>query len=62
MMEEIHAIKREMIPVGDRKFACGITPPVAQSVPRVDCKGTVICRFSCERELHFMPDPKQAME
>ncbi len=27
MMEEIHALNREMIAAGARKFACGLTPP-----------------------------------
>ena len=27
MMEEIHALNREMIAAGVRKFACGISPP-----------------------------------
>jgi hypothetical protein len=27
MMEEIHALNREMIAAGVRKFACGIAPP-----------------------------------
>ena len=27
VMEEIHALNREMIAAGARKFACGLTPP-----------------------------------
>jgi hypothetical protein len=32
MMEEIHALNREMIAAGVRKFACGISPAAAKTV------------------------------
>ena len=42
MMEEIHAINREMIAAGARKFACGITPPSCAKSIRVQPDGKVL--------------------
>ena len=42
MMEEIHAINREMIAAGVRKFACGITPPCRAKSLRVKPDGKVL--------------------
>ncbi len=42
MMEEIHAINREMIAAGARKFACGITPPICAKSIRVQPDGNVL--------------------
>jgi hypothetical protein len=42
MMEEIHAINREMIAAGARKFACGITPPGSAKSLRVQPDGKVL--------------------
>ncbi len=41
MMEEIHALNRDMIAVGARKFACGITPPGSAKSLRVHADGKV---------------------
>ena len=41
MMEEIHAINRETIAAGARKFACGITPPGSAKSLRVQPDGKV---------------------
>jgi len=42
MMEEIHALNREMIASGARKFACGITPPAAAKTVRKKRDGKVV--------------------
>src|ERR1700741_176994 len=42
MMEEIHALNREMIAAGVRKFACGIDAPVKAKTLRRQTKGNVI--------------------
>jgi hypothetical protein len=42
MMEEIHALNREMIAVGARKFACGITPPNKAKTVRKQPDGSVL--------------------
>lgn len=42
MMEEIHALNREMIAAGVRKFACGITPPASAKTLRKQPDGTVL--------------------
>jgi hypothetical protein len=42
MMEEIHALNREMIAAGARKFACGITPPGSAKSLRVQPDGKVL--------------------
>jgi len=42
MMEEIHALNREMIAAGIRKFACGIAPPAAAKTVRRKADGTVL--------------------
>jgi hypothetical protein len=41
MMEEIHALNREMIAAGVRKFACGIAPPAAAKTLRKHADGKV---------------------
>ena len=42
MMEEIHALNREMIAAGARKFACGITPARDAKSLRVQADGKVL--------------------
>jgi hypothetical protein len=42
MMEEIHALNREMIAAGVRKFACGIAPPAAAKTVRKQSDGAVL--------------------
>ena len=41
MMEEIHALNREMIAAGVRKFACGIAPPAQAKTVRKQRNGSV---------------------
>lgn len=41
MMEEIHALNRELIAAGARKFACGIAPPAQAKTVRKQANGTV---------------------
>ena len=41
MMEEIHALNREMIAAGVRKFACGIAPPTNAKTLRRQSDGKV---------------------
>ena len=42
MIEEIHALNREMIAAGIRKFACGIAPPANAKTVRKHADGTVL--------------------
>ena len=42
MMEEIHALNREMIAAGVRKFACGISAPGKAKTVRRQADGTVL--------------------
>ena len=42
MMEEIHALNREMIAAGVRKFACGIAPPANAKTLRRQLDGKVL--------------------
>ena len=42
MIEEIHALNREMIAAGVRKFACGITPAGAAKTVRKQSDGKVL--------------------
>ena len=42
MMEEIHALNREMIAAGVRKFACGIAPPAQAKTVRKQRDGKVL--------------------
>src|SRR5882757_807058 len=42
MMEEIHALNREMIAAGARKFACGISPTANAKTVRKQSDGTVL--------------------
>ena len=42
MMEEIHALNREMIAAGVRKFACGISPAANARTLRKQSDGTVL--------------------
>jgi hypothetical protein len=42
MMEEIHALNRELIAAGARKFACGISPPANAKTLRRQPDGTVL--------------------
>ena len=41
MMEEIHALNREMIAAGVRKFACGISPAAKAKTVRKQADGKV---------------------
>jgi hypothetical protein len=42
MMEEIHALNREMIAAGVRKFACGISPAANAKTLRKQTDGKVL--------------------
>ena len=42
MMEEIHALNRELIAAGARKFACGISPAGNAKTVRKQTDGTVL--------------------
>jgi hypothetical protein len=42
MMEEIHALNREMIASGARKFACGISPAANAKTVRKQSNGKVL--------------------
>ena len=42
MIEEIHALNREMIAAGARKFACGISPASNAKTVRKQRDGTVL--------------------
>jgi len=42
MMEEIHALNRELIAAGARKFACGIAPPANAKTVRRQQDGKVL--------------------
>src|SRR5580700_3583740 len=42
MIEEIHALNREMIAAGARKFACGITPAARAKSLRTQPDGKVV--------------------
>ncbi|HLK02850.1 MAG TPA: YciI family protein [Candidatus Acidoferrum sp.] len=42
MMEEIHALNRELIAAGIRKFACGIAPPASAKTLRAQAGGKVL--------------------
>jgi hypothetical protein len=42
MMEEIHALNREMIAAGVRKFACGISPVANAKTVRKQSNGKVL--------------------
>ncbi len=42
MMEQIHALNREMIAAGVRKFACGIAPPASAKTLRTQSDGKVL--------------------
>ena len=42
MIEEIHALNRELIAAGVRKFACGIAPPGSAKTLRGQPDGTVL--------------------
>ena len=42
MMEEIHALNREMIAAGARKFACGISPAAKAKTVRKQQDGSVL--------------------
>lgn len=42
MIEEIHALNREMIAAGVRKFACGISPASNAKTVRKQPDGTVL--------------------
>ena len=42
MVEEIHALNREMIAAGVRKFACGIAPPAKTKTVRKKSDGNVL--------------------
>ena len=42
MIEEIHALNREMIAAGVRKFACGISPAANAKTMRKQSDGTVL--------------------
>jgi hypothetical protein len=42
MMEQIHAVNREMIAAGVRKFACGIAPPASAKTLRAQPDGKML--------------------
>jgi hypothetical protein len=42
MMEEIHALNREMIAAGIRKFACGVSPAAKAKTVRKQSNGNVL--------------------
>jgi hypothetical protein len=42
MMEKIHALNRELIGAGARKFACGVTPPGSAKSLRAQPDGKVL--------------------
>jgi hypothetical protein len=42
MIEEIHALNREMIAAGARKFACGLSPASSAKSLRTQPDGTVL--------------------
>src|ERR1051326_5662832 len=42
MMEEIHALNRELMAAGARKFACGIAPPSKAKTVRKQSNGKVL--------------------
>jgi hypothetical protein len=42
MIEQIHAVNRELIAAGVRKFACGITPPAHAKTVRKKSDGKVL--------------------
>ena len=42
MMEEIHALNREMIAAGERKFACGIASPANAKTLRAQSDSKVL--------------------
>ncbi|HTX76127.1 MAG TPA: YciI family protein [Terracidiphilus sp.] len=42
MIEEIHALNRELIASGARKFACGISPPASAKTVRKQPDGKVL--------------------
>jgi hypothetical protein len=42
MMEEIHALNREMIAAGARKFACGVSPAAKAKTVRKQPDGTAL--------------------
>ncbi|MBV9878828.1 MAG: hypothetical protein JO025_29135 [Verrucomicrobia bacterium] len=42
MMEEIHALNREMIAAGARKFACGVSPAAKAKTVRKQPDGKVL--------------------
>ena len=42
MIEEIHALNRELIAAGARKFACGISPAANAKTLRKQSNGTVL--------------------
>jgi hypothetical protein len=42
MVEEIHAVNREMIAAGVRKFACGISPAANAKTVRKQANGKVL--------------------
>ena len=42
MIEDIHALNREMIAAGVRKFACGISPAANAKTVRKQSDGTVL--------------------
>jgi hypothetical protein len=52
MMEEIHALNRELIAAGARKFACGVSPAAQTKTVRRQADGEV-------RELLFYPAPEE---
>jgi hypothetical protein len=42
MIEQIHAVNRELIAAGVRRFACGITPPATAKTLKSQPDGTVL--------------------
>ena len=68
MIEEIHALNREMIAAGVRKFACGISPAANAKTVRKQSDGTVrlvvqgLSRFRILEVLQTQPFIKARMQ
>src|SRR5260370_37041192 len=45
MIEEIHALNRELIAAGVRKFACGISPAASAKTLRAQPNGKVLVTY-----------------
>ena len=56
MMEDIHALNREMIAAGVRKFACGISPAGNAKTVRKKPDGTVLVTAAAGTRLRVLRD------